>query len=108
MPNEPPYGRYIMSEILEIIMILCFGASWPFNVYRSYRARTAKGKSLWFLLLIITGYVAGIASKFMNPAYMAAFGEKWYVLFFYFLNLVMVTVDLVLYFRNKRLDKLAR
>ena len=96
-----------MSEILEIIMILCFGASWPFNVYKSYHARTAKGKSLWFLLLIITGYVAGIASKFMNPSYMAVFGEKWYVLFFYCLNLAMVTVDLGLYFRNKRLDKLA-
>ena len=38
-----------MSEILEIIMILCFGASWPFNVYKSYRARTAKGKSLLFV-----------------------------------------------------------
>ncbi len=95
-----------MSEILEITMILCFGASWPFNVYKSYRARTAKGKSLLFLLLIITGYVAGIASKFMNPVYMAEIGEKWYVLFFYVLNLIMVTADLVLYFRNKRLDRL--
>ena len=96
-----------MSEILEIVMILCFGASWPFNVYKSYRARTAKGKSLLFLILIEVGYVAGIASKFMNPAYMAAFGEKWYVLFFYFLNFAMVGTDVILYFRNKRLDKLA-
>lgn len=96
-----------MSEILEIVMILCFGASWPFNVYKSYRARTAKGKSLLFLLLIELGYVAGIASKFLNPAYMAAFGEKWYVLFFYFLNFAMVGADVILYFRNKRLDKQA-
>lgn len=96
-----------MSEILEIVMILCFGASWPFNVYKSYHARTAKGKSLLFLLLIEIGYVAGIASKFLNPAYMAAFSEKWYVLFFYFLNFAMVGADVVLYFRNKRLDKQA-
>jgi hypothetical protein len=96
-----------MSEILEIIMILCFGASWPFNVYKSYRARTAKGKSLLFLILIEVGYIAGIASKFLNPAYMAAFSEKWYVLFFYFLNFAMVGTDVVLYFRNKRLDRLA-
>ena len=96
-----------MAEILEIVMVLCFGASWPFNVYRSYKARTARGKSLLFLLLIEVGYVAGIASKFMNPAYMAAFGEKWYVLFFYFLNFVMVGADLVLYVRNKRLDRMA-
>jgi len=96
-----------MAEILEIVMVLCFGASWPFNVYRSYKARTARGKSLLFLLLIEVGYVAGIASKFMNPAYMAALGEKWYVLFFYFLNFVMVGADLVLYVRNKRLDRMA-
>ena len=94
-----------MSEILEIMMVLCFGASWPFNVYKSYRARTAKGKSLLFLILIEVGYVAGIASKFMNPTYMAAFGQKWYVLVFYVLNFIMVAVDLVLYFRNRALDK---
>ena len=96
-----------MPEILEIVMILCFGASWPFNVVKSYRARTAKGKSLLFLILIEVGYVAGIAAKLANPAYMAAFGEKWYVLFFYVLNFTMVAVDVALYARNKRLDKLA-
>jgi hypothetical protein len=89
-------------------MILCFGASWPFNVVKSYRARTAKGKSLLFLILIEVGYVAGIAAKLTNPAYMAAFGEKWYVLFFYALNFTMVGVDMILYFRNRRLDKRAR
>lgn len=94
-----------MSEILEITMILCFGASWPFNVYKSYHARTAKGKSLLFLILIDVGYIAGIAAKFMNPVYMAEIGEKWYVLFFYFLNFSMVAADIILYFRNKRLDK---
>ena len=94
-----------MPEIFEILMILCFGASWPFNVAKSYRARTAKGKSLLFLILIEVGYIAGIAAKLANPVYMAAFGEKWYVLFFYVLNLAMVSVDLALYVRNYRLDK---
>ena len=94
-----------MSEILEIIMIVSFGASWPMNVIKSYKARTAKGKSLAFLLLIFFGYIAGIASKFMNETYMASFSEKWYVLFFYFLNLSMVGIDLILYFRNRQLDK---
>jgi hypothetical protein len=96
-----------MSELLEIVMILSFGASWPFNVVRSFKARTAKGKSPTFMLLIIFGYIAGIASKFLNEAYMAAFSEKWYVLFFYFLNLIMVTIDFCLYLRNRRLDRLA-
>ena len=93
-----------MSELLEIIMLVSFGASWPMNVIKSYKARTAKGKSLLFLLLIIFGYIAGIASKFSNPAYMANFSDKWYVLVFYFLNMFMVSFDLVLYFRNRKLD----
>ncbi len=96
-----------MSELLEIIMIVSFGFSWPMNVVKSYKARTTKGKSLSFLLLIFFGYIAGIASKFTNEAYMAAFAEKWYVLFFYFLNITMVGIDIILYFRNLSLDKKA-
>ena len=94
-----------MAEFLEIVMILSFGASWPLNVRKSYQARTAKGKSPGFLYLILFGYIAGIASKFANEAYMASIGEKWYVLFFYFLNFAMVSADLVLYFRNRKLDR---
>ena len=96
-----------MAELLEIIMIVSFGASWPLNVLKSWRARTTKGKSLPFLCLIFFGYIAGIASKLVNDTYMAAIGEKWYVLFFYVLNLVMVGIDLFLYVRNYRLDKKA-
>lgn len=94
-----------MADFLEILMIVSFGVSWPFNAVRSYRARTAKGKSLPFLCLIFFGYIAGIASKFVNEAYMASIGTKWYVLFFYFLNLIMVGCDLCLYFRNKKIDE---
>ena len=94
-----------MAELFEIIMIVSFGASWPLNVLKSYRARTTKGKSLGFLLLIFFGYIAGIVSKLVNEAYMAAFADKWYVLFFYVLNFIMVGADLVLYVRNYRLDQ---
>lgn len=94
-----------MAEILEIVMIVSFGASWPLNVIKSYKARSTKGKSLGFVLLILFGYVAGITSKLLNEAYMASFAEKWYVLFFYVLNFLMVSVDLCLYIRNYRLDK---
>ena len=96
-----------MSEILEICMILSFGASWPMNVIKSYKSRSTKGKSLTFLILIFVGYIAGIASKFTNEAYMAAFATKWYVLCFYILNFLMVGADIVLYFRNLALDKKA-
>ena len=94
-----------LAEILEITMIVSFGASWPLNVMKSYKARTTKGKSLGFLCLIFFGYIAGIASKFVNESYMANFASKWYVLFFYVLNLIMVGADLVIYYRNYKLDK---
>ena len=96
-----------MAEILEVIMVVSFGASWPLNVLKSYKARTTKGKSLTFLLLILFGYVAGITSKLIDPDYMESFAEKWYVLFFYVLNFIMVSVDVAMYIRNSRLDKLA-
>ena len=94
-----------MAEILEVIMIVSFGFSWPLNVIKSYKARTTKGKSLAFLLLIFFGYIAGIASKFVNESYMASISEKWYVLFFYVLNFIMVGADLIMYIRNRKLDK---
>lgn len=92
-----------LFDILEIIMLICFGFSWPLNVIKAYKARTTKGKSLWFICLILLGYVAGITSKFVNPNFNMQ--EKWYVLFFYFLNFVMVSADLFMYFRNRRIDK---
>jgi hypothetical protein len=95
-----------MAEILEVIMIVSFGASWPLNVIKSYKARTTKGKSLAFLLLILFGYVAGITSKLINTVYMAQIEQKWYVLFFYVLNFIMVALDLCMYIRNYKLDQL--
>ena len=90
-----------MSELLEILMIVSFGCSWPLNVIKSYKARTTKGKSLAFLILIFVGYICGITSKLLAPTF------KWYVLFFYVLNFVMVGLDLVMYYRNYKLDKQA-
>ena len=98
-------GVFNMAEILEVLMVVSFGASWPFNVIKAYKARTAKGKSLLFLCLILFGYIVGIASKLVNDAYMANFADKWYVLFFYCLNFIMVSADLIVYFRNKKIDK---
>ncbi len=87
-----------MAELFETIMIIAFGVSWPVNVMKSLKSRTAKGKSLLFLLLIFAGYIFGIAGKIIAGNF------KWYVLFFYVLNELMVGADLILYFRNRRLD----
>ncbi|MBQ2753835.1 MAG: hypothetical protein IJF30_00090 [Clostridia bacterium] len=90
-----------MTELFEILMIVMFGASWPINAMKSYKARTTKGKSLPFLLLIFVGYIFGITSKLIAESF------KWYVMFFYVLNFIMVGIDILLYIRNYRLDKKA-
>ncbi len=72
---------------------------------KSFHTRTTKGKGLVFLFFIFFGYIAGIISKFTNESYMANFSHKWYVVCFYILTLVMVTIDLILYVRNYHLDK---
>lgn len=84
--------------IFEAIMLLCFGAAWPQNIYKSWTARTAKGKSLSFLLTIEVGYICGMINKLLY--------SRDIVIFFYLLNFIMVGIDVALYFRNKRLDAL--
>ena len=86
------------AVICETIMLVCFGLSWPSNVLKSYRSRTAKGKSLAFLLLVEIGYAAGIIGKLithtMNLATVC-----------YYINFAMVLTDIILYFRNVKLDR---
>jgi len=89
-----------MPQIFELIMVLCFGVSWPVSIAKSWRCRTAKGKSPVFLVFIIVGYASGIVWKLLS-------GSITYVFWFYVLNLLMVAVDFGLYFRNARLDRLA-
>jgi hypothetical protein len=97
-----------MSDLLEAMMILCFGLSWPISIYRSYVSRTARGKSLFFEVFLWVGYILGISRKVLQ--YMAGsdlnflFYLGW---FFYLLNIVEISIDMLLYFRNARLDSLA-
>ena len=87
-----------MGSILETVMLICFGFSWPLNVIKAYKAKTAKGTSLPFILLIITGYIAGIAAKVITE-------QINYVLIAYVVNLAIVSLNIVIYFRNVSLDK---
>lgn len=91
----------VIMELLEAGMVICFGISWPLSIIKSFKARTAKGKSLLFLLFIFVGYICGIAWKMIA---FANGGGISYPTVFYFINLVMVGTDIVLYFRNKALD----
>ena len=93
-----------MSEILEIIMLVAFGISWPISLFKNIKARSTKGVSILFYFMILFGYVAGIISKFTNEAYMASFSTKWYVLIFYFFNFTVVGLNIIVYFRNKAIE----
>ena len=78
-------------------MLVCFGLSWPVNLMKAYRAGTTKGTSLFFIVLILLGYTAGTAAKLVS-------GQITYVLAVYIFNFVMVLGNLLVYFRNRRLD----
>lgn len=85
-------------QIFESIMLLCFGMSWPISVYKSIRSRSTKGKSVVFITVIILGYISGIVGKIVND-------QLSYVLALYCLNLVVVSIDLVLYYINRKHEK---
>ena len=86
-----------MAELLEAIMLICFGLSWPLNAYKNYRAGTAVGTSWQFIAPITAGYFAGIAAKFVS-------GNLNWVLIVYFINVVCIAANWLVYFRNRRLD----
>ena len=89
-----------LSEIFETCFLLCFVAAWPVNIAKSLRARTAKGKSVAFEFCVLAGYFFGIAAKLVDD-------HLSYVVVFYVINTLMVLIDIALYYRNVRLDKLA-
>ncbi len=85
---------------------LLFGLSWPISIRKSWISRTAKGKSLFFEFFIWIGYIFGIVRKVI--LWSAGAGEGWLFYlswFFYVLNIVEISIDMALYFRNVRLDK---
>ena len=88
------------ASILETLMILSFGISWPLSIIKSIRSKSTQGKSLLFMLFIFFGYICGILSKFISHPFNLAF---W----FYFPNIIMVGADICLYFVNKRRESLA-
>lgn len=81
-------------------MLICFGAAWPLNIYKSYKTRSAVGKSIFFLYVVSAGYLAGITHKILY--------SNDIVLWLYLINLAMVATDIGLYYRNKKLDAMAQ
>ena len=86
-----------MAAVLEAVMLVCFGLSWPINAMKAWKAKTAAGTSWMFLALITFGYVAGIAAKFVG-------GTVNWVLAVYIINLVALFANWAVFARNKALD----
>ena len=87
-----------MNDFLEAMMLICFGLSWPISLIKNIKSHSAKNMSFRFTVLIILGYLAGISAKLMS-------GTMNYVLIIYIINLVVVCMNLVVYFVNKSYDK---
>ena len=77
--------------VFEATMLICFGLSWPFSIAKSVRTRKVSGKTPLFMVFVCLGYLSGIIHK-------ALYAYDW-VIYLYALNMAMVMVDLVLYFR---------
>ncbi len=86
-------------SVFELGMLVCFGAAWPVSIMKSFKSRSTSGKSLFFLIILFTGYILGILHKLIY--------QYDFVIFMYILNALMVFTDIMLYFRNKRIENSA-
>jgi hypothetical protein len=84
-------------SIFEILMLLCFGAAWPFSIQKSWTSKSNRGKSLFFLYVLFVGYAMGILNKLL----VRFDGVVW----LYALNGLMVGADIVLWYRNRSLER---
>ena len=94
-------------NIFESIMLICFGFAWPVSIYKSLVSKKTAGKSLLFLIVLQIGYVAGILFKLTeyrdnlktNPDETISIN-----LYLYILNFVLITIDELLFLRNRKLE----
>lgn len=93
----------MIAKILEVVMIVLFGISWPFNLVKSIKSKSTKGKSLLFLCLIDVGYIAGITSKLVSTTF--NWSTDWWIFMVYVINFLLVSADLIVYFINKSREK---
>ncbi|MFO7936344.1 MAG: hypothetical protein R6V06_01910 [Kiritimatiellia bacterium] len=85
--------------VFEAIMLVCFGLAWPLSIIKSWKSRTSKGKSIFFMTVILIGYISGLTHKLFWMKKTDA------VIWLYALNAMLVLIDIILYFRNLRIDR---
>ena len=99
------------ASYMEMLMVVCFGISWPINIVKAWKARSTKGISLLFYSFILAGYLFALVGKCLLIRYYAPAPwyetVHWYVMLFYVLNTVMVACGVAIYFRNRALEKKA-
>lgn len=88
-----------LAQIFETIMLLCFLFAWPFSIIKMLRTKQSQGKSILFLLVIIIGYIMGILFRLFDE------GEVEKTIFLYAINGIVVSYDLYLTIKYKRLNK---
>ena len=81
-------------SIFEMLMLICFGLSWPFSIEKTLRTKNVAGKSPLFMGIVIAGYACGILHKIF-------FAMDW-VIVLYIVNMLLVAVDCSLYFRYRK------
>lgn len=85
-------------SIWEVLMLVCFACSWPVSIVKALRTKIVIGKSPFFMIIIIIGYIFGIIHKIIN--------DPDLVTFLWAFNMLLVSIDLCLYFyyikKNKR------
>ena len=74
----------------EVIMLACFAASWPVSILKSLRTKNVSGKSEFFLILILLGYISGVIYKILYNHNFATY--------VYMFNTLLVAIDLGLYY----------
>lgn len=66
-----------------------------------------KGQKPFFEVFLLIGYACGIARKIIQVM-AGSSGFIFYLsFFFYVLNFIEISIDVALYFRNKKLDEIA-
>ena len=95
-----------LAQILEAVMLVCFGCSWPINLRKNYRAATAKSMSLGFILLSrLRRLPAGTIAKAVTVSNGGI--VHWYVWAVYIFNICVVSLNIPVDFRNRKLDEKA-
>ena len=86
-------------SVFEIGMLVCFAASWPAAILKTFRSKNPGGKSIMFAVLVIIGYLCGATHKVLYKPDL--------VFWLYLFNTILVGTDLVLELIYRRRQRLA-